>query len=72
MHFSATAVTEAATRVARLLAKDPDGITVGQVREALGTSRKWAVPLLSRALDEPSAFEDLDGELNRAVPRSTA
>ena len=30
-----------------LLRAQPDGVTVAEVREALGTTRKWAVPLLT-------------------------
>jgi hypothetical protein len=39
---------------------------VGSYRRALSTYdvKLGAVPLLSRALDEPSAYESLDGELN--------
>jgi hypothetical protein len=46
---------------------------VGSYRRALSAYdvKVGAVPLLSRAIDEPSAFEDLDGELNESVPRST-
>jgi len=46
---------------------------VGSYRRALSSYdvKVGAVPLLSRALDEPSAFEDLDGELNEDIPRST-
>ena len=46
---------------------------VGSYRRALSSYdvKVGAVPLLSRAIDEPSAFEDLDGELNEAIPRST-
>jgi hypothetical protein len=46
---------------------------VGSYRRALSSYdvKVGAVPLLSRAIDEPSAFEDLDGELNVSVPRST-
>jgi quinol monooxygenase YgiN len=45
---------------------------VGSYRRALSSYdvKIGAVPLLSRAIDEPSAFEDLDGELNESVPRS--
>lgn len=44
---------------------------VGSYRRALSSYdvKLGAVPLLSRAIDEPSAFEDLDGELNQAFPR---
>ena len=46
---------------------------VGSYRRALSSYdvKVGAVPLLSRAIDEPSAFEDLDGELNEAIPRGT-
>jgi len=46
---------------------------VGSYRRALSSYdvKVGAVPLLSRALDEPGAFEDLDGELNEDIPRST-
>jgi selenocysteine-specific elongation factor len=45
--FAATAVDRATGVVRRLLAEHPDGITVAQVREALGTTRKYALPLLA-------------------------
>ena len=46
---------------------------VGSYRRALSSYdvKLGAVPLLSRAIDEPSAFEDLTGELNEDVPRGT-
>jgi hypothetical protein len=46
---------------------------VGSYRRALSSYdvKVGAVPLLSRALDEPSAFEDLDGDLNRSIPRGS-
>lgn len=44
---------------------------VGSYRRALSTYdvKMRAVRLLSRALDEPSAYEQLDGELNVSRPR---
>jgi len=44
---------------------------VGSYRRALSSYevKVGAVPLLSRAIDEPSAYEELDGELNEWVPR---
>lgn len=45
---------------------------VGSYRRALSSYdvKVTAVPLLSQAIDEPSAYETLDGgELNEAVPR---
>ena len=46
---------------------------VGSYRRALSSYdvKVGAVPLLSRAVDEPSAFEDLDGDLNVSIPRRT-
>jgi selenocysteine-specific elongation factor len=45
--FAAGAVTTAAGVVARLLEREPTGITVASVRDALGTSRKHTLPLLT-------------------------
>jgi selenocysteine-specific elongation factor len=45
--FAASAVDRAAHVVRALLADHPDGVTVAQVREALGTTRKYALPLLA-------------------------
>jgi len=66
-YFGAAAVAEAAARLARLLAADPDGITVGQVREALGTTRKWAVPLLAHL--DATGVTRRRGDLRIAGPR---
>ena len=44
---------------------------VGSYRRALSSYdvKLGAVPLLSRAIDEPSAYESLDGPLNESLPR---
>lgn len=44
---------------------------VGSYRRALSTYdvKVGAVQLLSRAIDEPSAYESLDDELNESLPR---
>jgi len=44
---------------------------VGSYRRALSSYdvKMGAVRLLSRSLDEPSAYEQLDGELNESRPR---
>ncbi len=44
---------------------------VGSYRRALSSYevKMGAVPLLSRAIDEPSAYEPVEGELNRSLPR---
>ena len=46
---------------------------VGSYRRALSSYdvKVGAVPLLSRAIDEPSAYESLDGELNECLPAGT-
>jgi selenocysteine-specific elongation factor len=45
--FAASAVSSAAAEIARLLATRPDGVTVAEVRDALGTTRKYLLPLLA-------------------------
>jgi hypothetical protein len=54
-----------------VLSTEWDG--VGAYRRALSSYdvKVGAVPLLSRTIDEPSAFERLDGVLNESIPRST-
>jgi selenocysteine-specific elongation factor len=47
-YFAPSAVDEAAKAVSRLLTEHPEGVTVAQVREALNTTRKYALPLLAR------------------------
>jgi selenocysteine-specific elongation factor len=46
-YFSPEAVAEAGRRVAALLAQHPGGVTVSEVRDELGTTRKHALPLLA-------------------------
>ena len=46
-YFAATAIDAAARVIASLLATTPGGVTVAQVRDALGTTRKHALPLLA-------------------------
>jgi len=45
--FASDAVDRAANVVATLLRDEPDGVTVSQIREALNTSRKFAMPLVA-------------------------
>jgi len=47
LFFSADAIALTAQRIATMLGAQPDGITVAEVREELGTSRKYALPLLA-------------------------
>jgi selenocysteine-specific elongation factor len=47
VYFAAAAVAEAARRLAGALAAEPDGLTVADVRDLLGTTRKYVLPLLA-------------------------
>ncbi len=47
IYFGADATTAAAEIVARLLARKPEGVTVAEIRDAWGTTRKFALPLLA-------------------------
>ncbi len=46
LHFSATAIDDARSRLSAFLADKPEGATAAQLRDALGVSRKFAIPLL--------------------------
>jgi selenocysteine-specific elongation factor len=65
--FAADAIEQATRRVADLLAAQPEGVTASQVRTALGTSRKYALPLLAR-LDATGVTRRRD-DLRVAGPR---
>jgi selenocysteine-specific elongation factor len=65
--FAASAIDEAARDVARLLADQPDGITVAEARDGWGTTRKFAIPLITR-LDETGVTRRR-GDLRIAGPR---
>lgn len=67
IHFAPAAVDEAARRVAALLAVDPEGVTVGQVRDTLGTSRKFLLPLLN--LLDSQGVTRRRGDVRVAGPR---
>jgi selenocysteine-specific elongation factor len=45
--FAPSVVSEAARRVAAMLATQPDGVTVSEIKDVFGTSRKYALPLLA-------------------------
>ena len=47
MWFAPAAIDRAAEAMAALLGEHPDGVPVAALREELGTTRKWAVPLLT-------------------------
>ncbi len=67
IHFAAAAVTEAAETVARLLADRPDGVTVAEVRDAWGTTRKYTLALLARL--DSTGVTRRRGDLRIAGPR---
>ncbi|MHB8244140.1 MAG: selenocysteine-specific translation elongation factor [Acidimicrobiales bacterium] len=46
-YFAAEAMNRAAEEIAVLLAAKPGGVTVSEIREALGTTRKYLMPLLA-------------------------
>jgi len=67
IHFAASAVKEAATVVAGLLAKAPEGVSASVIREALGTSRRFALPLLARL--DATGVTRRQGDLRVGGPR---
>ncbi|MBI5232344.1 MAG: selenocysteine-specific translation elongation factor [Coriobacteriales bacterium] len=46
LHFSAAAIETARERLVSALARSPGGLTAAELRDALGVSRKYAIPLL--------------------------
>ena len=46
-YFGAAAVEGASRHVAALLEDNPDGITLAEIRDALGTTRKYVLPLVA-------------------------
>ena len=70
VYFAAAAMVEAARRLAGLLASQPDGFTVAEARDLLGTTRKYVLPLLAQ-LDETGVTRRRD-DLRIAGPRLPA
>jgi selenocysteine-specific elongation factor len=68
--FAPSAIDSAARTVARLLAAQPDGINIAAVREALGITRKHAVPLLAEL--DARGITRRRGDLRIAGPRLPA
>jgi selenocysteine-specific elongation factor len=66
-YFAPMAVDDAARIVAGLLAATPDGVTVAQIRDALGTSRKYLLPLLGHL--DATGVTRRRGDLRIAGPR---
>jgi selenocysteine-specific elongation factor len=65
--FAPSAVDDAAQAVATMLATTPDGVAVADVRAHLGTTRKWAVPLLT--ILDGRGITRRRGDLRIAGPR---
>jgi selenocysteine-specific elongation factor len=65
--FAASAVEAATRKVAELLEDRPDGVTVAEVRDALGISRKFALPLLAQL--DAGGFTRRRGDVRVAGPR---
>ncbi|MGH9184963.1 MAG: selenocysteine-specific translation elongation factor, partial [Acidimicrobiales bacterium] len=67
LYFAPAAMAGAAQTVARLLAAQPDGFTVAELRGALGTTRKWALPLLNHL--DAAGVTRRRGDVRIAGPR---
>jgi selenocysteine-specific elongation factor len=65
--FAASAVDAAARVVAKLLTAEPAGVTVAAVRDALGTSRKYLLPLLGHL--DATGVTRRRGDVRVAGPR---
>lgn len=70
VYFAAAAITAAARVVAELLRDEPEGVTVAAARDAWGTSRKFAIPLITH-LDDTGVTRRRD-DLRIAGPRLPA
>jgi selenocysteine-specific elongation factor len=69
-YFAPEAVAEAGRRVAALLVEHPGGVTVSQVRDELGTTRKHALPLLAHL--DATGVTRRRGDLRIGGPRLPA
>ena len=65
--FAPAAIDAAAREVAALLEATPDGVTVAQVRDALGTTRKYLLPLLAHL--DANGVTRRRGDVRVAGPR---
>ena len=67
VYFAPAVVDDAANVVARLLAAQPEGFTVAEIRDALGTSRKYILPLLAHL--DAAGITRRRGDLRIGGPR---
>lgn len=65
--FAPSTIDRAALIVSRLLSHQPEGITVSEIRDALGTTRKFALPIL--ALLDTGGVLRRRGDLRIGGPR---
>ena len=65
--FATAALKKATAAIGELLADHPEGFTVAEFRDFLGTTRKYALPLLAE-LDEKGVTRR-NGDLRVAGPR---
>jgi selenocysteine-specific elongation factor len=70
IYFHPSAIEAAAREAARLLVEHPGGFTVAQLRDALGVSRKYALPIVNE-LDARGVTRRRD-DLRIAGPRLPA
>ncbi|HET6810085.1 MAG TPA: selenocysteine-specific translation elongation factor [Acidimicrobiales bacterium] len=70
IHFAPNAVARAAEVVASLLARQPEGVTASEIREALGTTRKYLLPLLGHL--DATGVTRRRGDVRIAGPRLPA
>jgi len=68
--FAPSAVDAAANAVAALLVDHPDGLTVAQIRDRLGTTRKFLLPLLAHL--DATGVTRRRGDLRIGGPRLPA
>ncbi len=67
VYFATEAIDDAARVVARLLRESPDGVTVAEVRTALGATRKHVLPLLAQL--DATGVTRRRGDVRIAGPR---
>jgi selenocysteine-specific elongation factor len=67
VYFADAAIAQAARAVAQLLERSPEGVTMSSVRDHLGTTRKYALPLMT--LLDARGMTRRRGDVRIAGPR---
>jgi selenocysteine-specific elongation factor len=70
IYFAASAIDLAAHQVAVLLSNQPDGVTMAEIRDQLGTTRKFALPLIGHL--DATGVTRRRGDLRIGGPRLPA